>query len=227
MLVHGDEVGDRIVGIMGGYIRWAGSDRGSDAGDPGDRASRRPPARPVRSRNDHDGARAALIERSPPTGGQPQHRIAVQGSTPVPAGCRAAGTGRPARCSAAPRSAGGSCRHCWFRCCRRIRARRPPCHAIADVQPVRRRPCGSTCTSCSSPPRTASIPTRRPGVGVPLDELAVRDGEDRVAALRGQDVETLVSCGSRRSCRARRCSTSAGNPEREHHLARGGGTGAV
>jgi hypothetical protein len=24
VLVHGDEVGDRIVGIMGGYIRWAG-----------------------------------------------------------------------------------------------------------------------------------------------------------------------------------------------------------
>jgi len=24
LLVHGDEVGDRIIGIMGGYIRWAG-----------------------------------------------------------------------------------------------------------------------------------------------------------------------------------------------------------
>lgn len=24
VLVHGDEVGDRIVGVMGGYIRWAG-----------------------------------------------------------------------------------------------------------------------------------------------------------------------------------------------------------
>jgi hypothetical protein len=24
VLVHGDEVGDRIIGIMGGYIRWAG-----------------------------------------------------------------------------------------------------------------------------------------------------------------------------------------------------------
>ena len=24
MIVHGEEVGDRIVGIMGGYIRWAG-----------------------------------------------------------------------------------------------------------------------------------------------------------------------------------------------------------
>jgi hypothetical protein len=24
VLVHGDEVGDRILGIMGGYIRWAG-----------------------------------------------------------------------------------------------------------------------------------------------------------------------------------------------------------
>jgi hypothetical protein len=24
VLVHGEEVGDRIVGIMGGYIRWAG-----------------------------------------------------------------------------------------------------------------------------------------------------------------------------------------------------------
>jgi hypothetical protein len=24
VLVHGDEVGDRIMGIMGGYIRWAG-----------------------------------------------------------------------------------------------------------------------------------------------------------------------------------------------------------
>ena len=24
MLVHGEEVGDRIVGVMGGYIRWAG-----------------------------------------------------------------------------------------------------------------------------------------------------------------------------------------------------------
>ena len=23
-IVHGEEVGDRIVGIMGGYIRWAG-----------------------------------------------------------------------------------------------------------------------------------------------------------------------------------------------------------
>ena len=24
VLVHGDELGDRVVGIMGGYIRWAG-----------------------------------------------------------------------------------------------------------------------------------------------------------------------------------------------------------
>ena len=24
MIVHGEEVGDRIVGVMGGYIRWAG-----------------------------------------------------------------------------------------------------------------------------------------------------------------------------------------------------------
>jgi hypothetical protein len=24
VLVHGDEVGDRIIGIMGGYIRWSG-----------------------------------------------------------------------------------------------------------------------------------------------------------------------------------------------------------
>ena len=24
VIVHGDEVGDRIVGVMGGYIRWAG-----------------------------------------------------------------------------------------------------------------------------------------------------------------------------------------------------------
>ena len=24
VIVHGEEVGDRIVGIMGGYIRWAG-----------------------------------------------------------------------------------------------------------------------------------------------------------------------------------------------------------
>ena len=24
MIVHGEEVGDRIVGIMGGYIRWSG-----------------------------------------------------------------------------------------------------------------------------------------------------------------------------------------------------------
>ena len=24
VIVHGDELGDRIVGIMGGYIRWAG-----------------------------------------------------------------------------------------------------------------------------------------------------------------------------------------------------------
>ena len=24
VLIHGDEVGDRIIGIMGGYIRWAG-----------------------------------------------------------------------------------------------------------------------------------------------------------------------------------------------------------
>ena len=24
MIVHGEELGDRIVGIMGGYIRWSG-----------------------------------------------------------------------------------------------------------------------------------------------------------------------------------------------------------
>jgi hypothetical protein len=24
LLVHGEEVGDRIMGIMGGYIRWSG-----------------------------------------------------------------------------------------------------------------------------------------------------------------------------------------------------------
>jgi hypothetical protein len=24
VLVHGEELGDRLVGIMGGYIRWAG-----------------------------------------------------------------------------------------------------------------------------------------------------------------------------------------------------------
>ena len=24
VIVHGEEVGDRIVGVMGGYIRWAG-----------------------------------------------------------------------------------------------------------------------------------------------------------------------------------------------------------
>jgi hypothetical protein len=24
LIVHGEEVGDRIVGIMGGYIRWSG-----------------------------------------------------------------------------------------------------------------------------------------------------------------------------------------------------------
>ncbi len=98
---------------------------------------------------------------------------------------------------------------------------RPARHAIADVQPVAivghvevlvrrvrlRHEQGPSPPGCSR-------------VGVPLDEFAVRHGENRVTALRGEDVETLVSAAVAEVVEHVDVRRWQWDPEREHQLAR-------
>ena len=63
MIVHGEEVGDRIVGMMGGYIRWAGLvDDDTKAITITERIAS-PPTRPVRPQHHPQRHQAALTPR--------------------------------------------------------------------------------------------------------------------------------------------------------------------
>ena len=60
VVLHGEEVGDRIAGLVGGYIRWAGMVPDGPAGDLDHRAHHRPAARPASAAASVELRRSAL-----------------------------------------------------------------------------------------------------------------------------------------------------------------------